>query len=39
MIHSKAILEKVVYDLQSDGKIIDPCVVDDLITAIKGADE
>jgi hypothetical protein len=39
MIHSKAILEKVVYDLQSDGKIIDPCVVDDLITVIKGADE
>ena len=38
-MHSKAILEKIVYDLQSDGKIIDPCVVDDLITAIKGVDE
>jgi len=39
MIHSKAILEKVVYDLQSDGKIIDPCIVDDLITAINGVNE
>mgnify|MGYP003646413435 FL=1 len=35
MIHSKETLEKIVYELQSKGKIIDPCIVDDLITVIK----
>jgi hypothetical protein len=28
-------LEEVVYQLQSKGAIVDPCVVDDLITCIK----
>jgi|TARA_B110000967_G_scaffold47403_1_gene47929 hypothetical protein len=39
MIHSKQALEKIVYKLQSDGRITDPCVIDDLITAIKNVDE
>ena len=28
-------LEEIVYQLQSKGAIVDPCVVDDLITCIK----
>ena len=31
--HAK--LEEIVYQLQSKGAIVDPCVVDDLITCIK----
>jgi hypothetical protein len=34
-LHSHSILEKTIYDLQSKGLILDPCVVDDLITCIK----
>ena len=34
-IHSHSVLEKVVYQLQSKGAIVDPCIVDDLITCIK----
>lgn len=33
-MHSYTLLEKIVYDLQSTGAIVDPCVVDDLITCI-----
>jgi hypothetical protein len=33
-LHSYALLESIVYDLQSKGAIVDPCVVDDLITCI-----
>jgi len=28
-------LEEIVYQLQSKGAIVDPCVVDDLITCIQ----
>ncbi len=28
-------LEEIVYHLQNKGAIVDPCVVDDLITCIK----
>lgn len=34
-LHSHSTLEKIIYDLQSKGYIIDPCVVDDLITCVK----
>jgi hypothetical protein len=34
-LHSHSVLEKIIYDLQSKGSIIDPFVVDDLITCIK----
>ena len=34
-MHSYAILESIVYKLQEKGHIVDPCVVDDLITCIK----
>jgi len=34
-IHSHSVLENIIYELQSKGLIIDPCVVDDLITCIK----
>jgi hypothetical protein len=34
-LHSHSTLETIIYDLQSKGSIIDPCVVDDLITCIK----
>lgn len=33
-MHSYTLLEKIVYELQSKGAIVDPCVVDDLITCI-----
>ena len=33
-MHSYALLESIVYELQSKGAIVDPCVVDDLITCI-----
>jgi hypothetical protein len=33
-LHSYTLLEQIVYDLQSKGAIVDPCVVDDLITCI-----
>ena len=36
MFNSK-VLEEVVYQLQSKGAIVDPCIVDDLITCIKNA--
>lgn len=29
------VLEEVVYQLQSKGAIVDPCIVDDLISCIK----
>ena len=32
--HSYTLLESIVYELQSKGAIVDPCVVDDLITCI-----
>ena len=34
-MHSHSVLEKVVYQLQSKGAIVDPCIVDDLIICIK----
>ena len=34
-MHSHSVLEEVVYQLQSKGAIVDPCIVDDLITCIK----
>ena len=34
-MHSHSVLEEIVYQLQSKGAIVDPCVVDDLITCIK----
>jgi len=34
MFDSK-VLEEVVYQLQSKGAIVDPCIVDDLISCIK----
>ena len=34
-MHPHSVLEKVVYQLQSKGAIVDPCIVDDLITCIK----
>ena len=34
-MHSHSVLEEVIYQLQSKGAIVDPCVVDDLITCIK----
>jgi len=33
-MHSYTLLESIVYELQSKGSIVDPCVVDDLITCI-----
>jgi len=33
-MHSYTLLESIVYELQSKGAIVDPCVVDDLITCI-----
>ena len=33
-MHSYTLLESIVYKLQSKGAIVDPCVVDDLITCI-----
>jgi len=33
-MHSYTLLESIVYELQSKGDIVDPCVVDDLITCI-----
>lgn len=34
-MHSHQVLENAIYQLQSKGAIIDPCIVDDLITCIK----
>ena len=34
-MHSHSVLEEVIYQLQSKGAIVDPCIVDDLITCIK----
>ena len=34
-LHSYTLLESIVYKLQEKGAIVDPCVVDDLITCIK----
>ena len=34
-MHSHSVLEEVIYNLQSKGAIVDPCIVDDLITCIK----
>tara|TARA_B100001287_G_scaffold131364_1_gene110648 strand:- start:1689 stop:1838 length:150 start_codon:yes stop_codon:yes gene_type:complete len=34
-MHSHKVLEDVIYQLQSKGAIVDPCVVDDLITCVK----
>ena len=34
-MHSHSVLEEVIYQLQSKGAIVDPCVVDDLIMCIK----
>ena len=34
-MHSHSVLEEVVYNLQAKGAIVDPCIVDDLITCIK----
>jgi len=34
-MHSYTLLESIVYELQEEGVIVDPCVVDDLITCIK----
>jgi hypothetical protein len=33
-LHSYALLESIIYKLQEKGAIVDPCVVDDLITCI-----
>ena len=33
-MHSYTLLESIVYKLQEKGAIVDPCVVDDLITCI-----
>ncbi len=33
-MHSYTLLESIVYELQSKGDIVDPSVVDDLITCI-----
>ena len=33
-MHSYTLLESIVYELQSKGAIVDPFVVDDLITCI-----
>ena len=33
-LHSYSLLESIVYKLQEKGAIVDPCVVDDLITCI-----
>ena len=33
-MHSYTLLESIVYKLQEKGHIVDPCVVDDLITCI-----
>jgi hypothetical protein len=34
-MHSHSVLEEIIYQLQAKGAIVDPCVVDDLITCIK----
>ena len=34
-MHSHKVLENVIYQLQSKGAIVDPSVVDDLITCVK----
>lgn len=34
-MHSHKVLEDVIYQLQSKGAIVDPCVVDGLITCVK----
>ena len=34
-MHSHSVLEEVIYNLQSKGAIVDPCIVDDLITCVK----
>ena len=34
-LHSYTLLESIVYTLQEKGQIVDPCVIDDLITCIK----
>ena len=34
-MHPHQVLENVIYQLQSKGAIVDPCIVDDLITCIK----
>ena len=34
-MHSHSVLEEVIYHLQSKGAIVDPCIVDDLITCVK----
>jgi len=34
-MHSHLVLEEVIYQLQNKGAIVDPCIVDDLITCIK----
>ena len=34
-MHSHSVLEEVIYQLQSKGAIVDPYIVDDLITCIK----
>ena len=34
-MHSHSVLEEVIYQLQSKGAIVDPCIVDDLITCVK----
>jgi|TARA_B110000046_G_C12675846_1_gene266484 hypothetical protein len=33
-LHSYTLLESIIYKLQEKGAIVDPCVVDDLITCI-----
>mgnify|MGYP003331510401 FL=1 len=34
-MHSHSVLEDVIYQLQRKGAIVDPCIVDDLITCVK----
>ena len=34
-IHSHSVLEDIIYQLQRKGAIVDPCIVDDLITCVK----
>ena len=33
-MHSYTLLKSIIYKLQEKGSIVDPCVVDDLITCI-----
>lgn len=34
-MHSHSVLEEVIYQLQRKGAIVDPYIVDDLITCVK----